>query len=116
MLTPTSNVISLLGWRPTGDLGPLTIYTSKRGKIVAFLKAPPTCPPSAWQSHQRNAFRLVARAWNGLTDAQRNQWHLAEVRGPLNITGYNLFTYWCLSGDDDSIRTIQRQTGTNLVT
>lgn len=116
MLTPTSKIISLLGWGPTGDLGPLTIYTSKRRKIVAFLKAPPTCPPSAWQSHQRNAFRLVARAWNGLTDAQRDQWRLAEVRAPLNITAYNLFTYWCLTHDHAMIRTIQRQTDTNLVT
>lgn len=116
MLTPTSNIISLLGWRPTGDLGPLTIYTSRRHKIVAFLKAPPTCPPTEWQSHQRAAFRLIARAWNGLTDEQREQWHLAEVRLPLNITGYNLFVWWNLSHDDETIRTIQRQTGTNLIT
>jgi hypothetical protein len=54
-------------------------------------------------------------AWNALTDAERDQWHLAEVRSPLNITGYNLYVYWSLSGDDAAIRTIERQTGTTLL-
>lgn len=115
MLTPTSNILSLLGWNPTGDLGPLTGYTSKRGKIVWFLKAPPTCPPSDWQIRQRNKFRLVAMAWQAMTDADRQQWHLAEIRGRLTITGYNLYVYWSLSHDDEAIRTIQRQTGTTLI-
>lgn len=115
MLTPTNKILSLLGWRPTGDLGPLTGYTSRRGKIVWFLKAPPTCPPSDWQISQRNKFRLVAMAWKALTEVQRDQWKTAEQLGHLNITGYNLFTYWCLTRDDDTIRTIQRQTDTSLI-
>ena len=115
MLTPTDNILCLLGWNPTGDLGPLTGYTTKRGKVVWFLKAPPTCPPTDWQVHQRNKFRLVAAAWKGLSAAAREQWHLAEVRGRLNITGYNLFAYWSLSKDDAAIHTIERQTATTLI-
>lgn len=115
MLTPTSKILSILGWNPTGDLGPLTGYTTKRGKIVWFLKAPPTSPPSQWQLHQRNTFRLIAMAWRGLAQADRDQWHLAEVRGHLNITGYNLFVWYWVHKDIETIRTIQRQTGTNLV-
>lgn len=116
MLTPSSNVLSILGWRPTGDLGGLTAYTSKRGKVVWFLKAPPTCPPTDWQIHQRNVFRLIAMAWQGLSDAAREQWHLAEVRGRLNITGYNLFTWWSITHDNATIRTIEHQTNTSLIT
>lgn len=115
MLTPTSNILCILGWRPTGDLDGLTAYTSKRGKVVWFLKAPPTCPPTMWQISQRNKFRCIAAAWKALTAEAREQWHLAEVRGYLNITGYNLFTWWCIHRDDAIIRTIERQTGTNLI-
>lgn len=115
MLTPTSHILNYLGLRPTGDLGPLTGYTSKRGKLVWFLKAPPTCPPSVWQTSQRNKFRLAALAWNALSDAERQQWHLAEQRGPLNITGYNLYIYWTLTGDDHAVRAIERLTDTNLI-
>lgn len=115
MLEPTSKILCILGFRPTGDLGPLTAYTSKRGKVVWFLKAPPTTPPSDWQLHCRNAFRLIAHVWNALTEDVRQQWSLAERRGFLNITGYNLFVYWNMTRDDAAIRTIQRQTKTNLI-
>ena len=115
VMTPEDSVLSIIGWRPTGDLGGLTAYTSKRGKVVWFLKAPPTCPPSYWQIHQRNVFRLIAMAWKAFSDDRREQWHLAEVRGNLNITGYNLFTWWCINRDHAIIHTIERQTGTSLI-
>lgn len=115
VMTPQDRLLTWLGFGATGDLGPLTGYTNKRGKLVWFLKAPPTTPPAPWQIHQRNKFRLVARAWNGLSDAARYQWHLAELRGHLNVTAYNLFTWWSLIGDDAIIRTIEHQTGTNLI-
>ena len=115
VMTPEDIMLSFLGFGATGDLGPLTGYTNKRGKLVWFLKAPPTCPPRPWQISQRNTFRLIAMAWNGLSSAARKQWHLAEVRGHLNITGYNLFTWWSITGDDAIIHTIEHQTGTNLI-
>lgn len=115
MIEPTSKILSLLGWNPTGDLDGLTGYTTKRGKVVWFLKAPPTCPATQWQIHQRNKFRLVAAAWKGLTQDARQQWSLAEQRGRLNLTGYNLFTYWSITHDDEAIRTVERQTDTTLI-
>lgn len=115
MLEPTSKILSILGFRPTGDLGPLTAYTSKRGKVVWFLKAPPTTPPSEWQIHCRNTFRLIAYAWSHLRPEDRQQWSLAEHRGHLSITGYNLFVYWNITNDHAAIRAIQRQTETNLI-
>ena len=45
VMTPEDIMLSFLGFGATGDLGPLTVYTNKRGKLVWFLKAPPTCPP-----------------------------------------------------------------------
>lgn len=116
VMTPQDRLLSWLGFNPTGDLGPLTGYTNKRGKLVWFIKAPPTCPARPWQISQRNTFRLIAMTWKALSDADRQQWHLAETRGHLNITGYNLFTWWSITGDDATIRTIEHQTGTNLIT
>ena len=115
MLEPTSKILCLLGLRPTGDLGPLTAYTSMRGRVVWFLKAPPTTPPTPWQVRQRNAFRLAARAWTLLTPTARKQWLLAAERGRLMLTGYNLWIFWCLKRDAAIIRTIQRHTDTTLI-
>lgn len=115
VMQPHDRILSFLGWGATGDLGPLTGYTNKRGKLVWFLKAPPTCPPAPWQISQRNTFRLIAMAWKGMTEPARHQWHLAETRGHLNITGYNLFTWWSITQDHATIRTIEHQTGTNLI-
>lgn len=116
MLTPETRLLNYLGFRPTGDLGPLTGYTSKQAQLVWFLKAPPTCPPSPQQISLRNRFRMVAMAWKAMPAAAREQWRSAERRGGLNITGYNLFTWWSTVGDDATIRTIERQTDTNLIT
>lgn len=116
VMTPQDELLSFLGFGATGDLGPLTGYTNKRGKLVWFIKAPPTCPATDWQISQRNTFRLIAMAWKALSDPARQQWHLAETRGHLNITGYNLFTWWSITEDDGPILTIQHQTGTNLIT
>ena len=115
MLTPKWRTLSLLGLRPTGDLGPLTSYTSKRGIKVWFLKAPPLKPPSPRQLAQRAKFKVVARLWRAIGEAQRQQWRSAERRGRLVITGYNLFLWYHLGGDPNVIRTIERQTNTTLI-
>ena len=116
MLTTTNRILQLIGIRPTGDLGPLTAYTSRRGKVVWFLKSPPHGPPSVHQARQRNTFRLVGEAWSQMTDAEREQWSLAERRAYLDITGYNLYVWYNTVGDDEIIRTIERKTNTNLIT
>ncbi|KKK92061.1 hypothetical protein LCGC14_2706680, partial [marine sediment metagenome] len=59
------------GLSPTGDLGPYTIYTSRRAGSVWYAKAPPTCPPSVHQLRQRNRFRNAAFAWRRLSQEQR---------------------------------------------
>lgn len=114
-LIPGSPLITILGFRPTGDLGPLTIYTAANGTIVAYLKAPPKEPPTYYQQRQRNRFRLCGWLWDQLAQEKRDQWNLAAARTNAAIHGYGLFTYWQMTKDLPPIRTIERQTFTRLV-
>lgn len=108
-------LLRFLGMRPTGDLGPLTIYTNKRGRMVAFPKAPPLKPASMFQNAQRNRFRAVGRLWQTLTQDQRNEWQEAADAAGLYCTGFNLFLYYEITRDEASITTIERQTGRTLL-
>jgi len=51
MLRRVPNIIALLGFNPTGDLGPFTIYTAHDRRPVVFPKAPPKEPPS-WKQRE----------------------------------------------------------------
>lgn len=107
--------LTFLGLNPTGDLGPLTGYTSKRAKPVWFLKAPPTSPPTGWQVKQRNLFRQIARHWTELKPVARANWQTAARRAHLNITGFNLFVYFHAGGDRKVIATVEHQSRISLV-
>lgn len=115
-LTKDWPALTFLGLNPTGDLGPLTSYTSKRRKPVWFLKAPPTTPPTGWQIKQRNLFRQIARHWNQLTPAARADWETAAKRAHLTITGLNLFVYFHATGNRKVLRTVERQSRLHLIT
>jgi hypothetical protein len=99
-----------------GDIDGLTLYVSSRGKVVAFLRAPPDKPPSADQTTIRNRWRAAGSAWAALPEPQRRNWLSAARRTSLRITGYNLFVYWITTANDATIRTIERQTGLQLIT
>lgn len=77
-----------------GDIGPLTLYTSSRGKIVGFLRAPPLNPPTPTQEAIRDIFRNAATQWRALTSDQRIAWRTVATRCNLGITGYNLWTWF----------------------
>ena len=115
MLTPQSTVLTLCGLSPTGDLGPLTGYTSKRGRAVWFLKSPPKTPPTGWQRQQRNRFKMIALLWAQLLTTQRVDWERASLGAKLNITGYNLFVWHQQTHDDQVIHTVERQSGIQLL-
>ena len=114
-LLPSSTILNFLGFHPSGDLGPLTMYTSRRNKMVAYLKSPPKEPPTYYQIRQRNRFRLAGAAWTALPPATRQEWNTAANRTGAAITGYNLFTYYQLTHDRAAILTIEHQTGTQLI-
>ena len=112
---PQPKLFSLMGWNATGDLGPFTFYTSKRRKLVWFIKAPPTTPPTYWQLRNQNNFHLIAHHWRSLTPQYKAAWERATKRLSLRLTGYNLFIYCCMTGDTAAIRTIEHQSGETLL-
>lgn len=104
-----------LGWNSQGDLGPLTMYTDKRRQLIWFPKMPPLNPPSIRQTQQRDRFRAIGLAWWELTTPEREAWENASKLARLRITGYNLFSYWFITQDSATIRTIESQTGLDLI-
>lgn len=105
----------MLGFVIWGDLGPVTIYRDKQGKVVFFAKTWPHKPPSPAQVLQRQKFTDAAAAWQSLTPTQRGAWDQATHRASLCMHGYDLFVHWSLTGDDDAIRTLENQTRTTLL-
>ncbi len=105
----------LLGIMISGDVGPLTFYTSKRQRHVVFDKRPPLNPASPLQLSNRNRFRLIARAWNGLDQESRDRWELASRRGGCRCIGYHLFVWWEWKRDLPALRTLERNSGVLLV-
>lgn len=103
-----------LGMYITGDIGPLTFYTSQRAKLVAFPRAPPLHPPSALQEHFRESFQQAAAFWRSLNDAQREQWLEAARRCNLAISGYNLLFWYWRHRDAAELATIERQSRITL--
>lgn len=110
-----TEILRFLGFNTQGDLGPWTFYTDKRKGLVWFIKAPPLEPPSLMQISMRNAYRLNGYVWRSLQPYQRDNWETASKRAGLKITGFNFFTYWNLTKDDQAVNTIERQTGINLI-
>lgn len=108
-------VLNLLGFNPSGDLGPLTAYHSRRAGTVWFAKAPPTTPPTDFQRRQRDRFRLAAQAWKALTNEQRTLWHTACRRAGLYVHGYNLWVWWQLVRSRAELSTIERLSGCTLI-
>ncbi len=109
------SILKFLGFNTQGDLGPWTFYTSKRKGLVFFVKSPPLEPPSPKQVHQRNKFRVVGFMWRSLTPQQRKDWELAALAAHLQITGYNLFTYYVLKDGELVVQTVEAQSGITLL-
>lgn len=103
-----------MGLRVGGDLDGLTYYVNKRGNVTWFAKAPPAKPPTRKQTFQRNAFRLVAELWNQQSDAQQAAYDSITRRASLCMTGYNLFVHVELTNDQDTLRTLERQTDVTI--
>jgi len=103
-------MLTLLGFKVQGDLGPITCYTSRQNKVVWYLKAPPKDPPSDDQVKHRDTFRYVGLCWQNMAEPEKDNWNEAARKAHLRISGYNLFTYWVIKGDIEAIRTIVNQT------
>lgn len=107
-------LLKWLGFRPTGDLGGLTSYTTRRNKTTWFNKSPPKTAPSPRQRVNRAHWRTIALAWHTLTPDQQQTWKTAVNRAHLAITGYSLWLWFWCHLDLAPIRTIERHTDLQL--
>ena len=99
MQTPRPGTFIPLGFYPHGDLGNFTVYTTKRRKVVRFLRAPPTTPPSWLQRRVRNAWIAAAAEWSTMSGPQYTWWQQVAALNHLRITAYNLFIH-CRTAND----------------
>lgn len=108
-------LVNIMGLRVTGDLANLTMYTSKRRKIVVFDKAPPLMPPTARQLIMRNRWRAAAQAWTLMLQADRDRWNEVAAAASLSIPGYQLWIFaWTKANSSAVIKTVENQTGRTL--
>lgn len=115
MKTSHRNLVRFLGFVPTGDLGPWTIYTAKDRGVVVFDRAPPKVPPSPKQQYRQAQFAYAARQWRRLPPETRDAWTRAARKANLRITPLNLWMHWQIKRDRAIIATIERQTGIQLL-
>lgn len=111
MAQSKTGLIKFLGMNAQGDLGPLTTYTSRFGHLVYYPRNPALNPPSEEQTAQRLSMREAAAAWRARTPAERADWTALGFAAHLRITGYNLFTYWQMTGDFETVQTLINRTG-----
>lgn len=104
--------VGIVAW---GDIGPITMYRSQRGKIIWFSKTWPDKPASLLQQAQRDRMAIAADLWQLLTQERKAQWELATKRASLCMNGYQLWQHWRLTQDESAIRTLERQTNTILL-
>lgn len=108
-------LLTALGLRIAGDLGPYTCYTTKRNRRVAYPRSPPKQAPSRLQLTWRNRWRAAAAAWTALGMGRRSDWTAAARAARLSVSGYNLWMSTMLRGDTTTALTVQRQTGIDLL-
>jgi len=111
----SGTILPLIGLFPSGDVGPFTVYTTRRKGVVWFPRSPPEKQPTVLQRRCRNRFRLAAWVWRSMPLPQRGEWERASQLAPLSITGYNLFVFHQLTRDDATIRTVERLSGVQLL-
>lgn len=108
-------LVSILGLRVTGDLGPVTMYTSRRGKVVVFDKAPPLTPQTARQLIMRSRWRAAADAWKAMSEADRETWRAAAAAAKLSIPAYQFWIFASTKPNSSGIvKTVERQSGITL--
>lgn len=105
----------MLGLHVAGDLGAVTLYQTKRGKIVAFPRTKPDKKPSASQNLQRYRFMRAMHTWQALTDDQQEEYERTTNVLSLCATGANLWIHLCLTHDISYWLTLQHQSGIPLV-
>ncbi|WP_299030429.1 hypothetical protein [uncultured Thermanaerothrix sp.] len=104
-LFPIWQVIALR--LPFGNLGPLLLWTDKRGRKVFMARRGPKPPPSVSQLRHWFEMAAVAAAWWNLAEEERDYWRQAAKRCHLRTTGYGLWLAACLDPQPTWLDTIQ---------
>jgi len=100
-LAKADPLLSLLGLRCSGDLGPLTLWTSRFHAVLAYPRAKPKKPPTPTQQAQRVAFKMAAAAWRECPEAVKDRYRrYCKITHP-PYTPYNLFLSVMLKPDPD---------------
>lgn len=96
-----------IGFYPLGDLADFTYYTTRRRKVVRFLRAPPTSPPSWLQRRQRAAWTAAAAAWQTAPNTFRLWWRAVANLNHLKISGYNLYMHLSTANDPTGLAALR---------
>jgi len=114
MATRTNALLQLAALKIQGDFGPITAYQNKNKKVF-FPKIWLSDPASQLQIQHRDRIRSAARLWKLLCPCMRYRWEHATLDLKLHLNGYNLWTFWALTGQSEIIHTIERQSGRTLL-
>lgn len=98
----------------SGSISGLVLYTNKNGRIVTYVRTPPTGPPSAKQIQQRARFTTAQAAWSALSAADKAILEQATHILSLPLTGQNLYIRLAMQTNPGKRLTIIRQTGLSL--
>jgi hypothetical protein len=105
----TDSQISMLGFRVSGDVDGLTIYTDRRGKKVAFAQSPPSKPLSVWQLAWQRNFRVGMALWSRLSTEERLAYRRVCDLACLCMLGHNLWLHVFLAADYTLLETLTCQ-------
>ena len=108
--TALASMLGVLGIHVQGDIGPWTVYTDRYGRKKWFLFSPPTKPPTPPQIAQRERFKAAQKNWKLLTEQQKKDLETACLKTSLVLTGQNLFISAQLTGKQESLQVLARQT------
>jgi len=81
------------GLFPSGDIGPLTLYTDRDRQVVAYPRAPPTRPPSYMQQRQRRVWEAAAASWRTTPPTARSNWDRVCRANGIPLSGHQLFMH-----------------------
>lgn len=115
MKTKLTSLLNFFGLQVQGDIGPITCYRSARKPLIWFPKAPPKTPLSAIQAAQVQKWVNIINDWKDLPSAQRANWLAIASKAGLSIQGFNLYIWWRSHQDDTIIKTLEHQTGIDVL-
>lgn len=107
---------ALLGFRVTGDIGGVSVWTDRHGRKTLYPIAPPKHPASTEQALFRTRFGQAVAAWKALTPTQKENLENACRMMSLRLTGQNLYVSAALKNMNANVQAIARQTGLTLPT